>query len=101
MRTFGANNLATTPARDITIRDNIIVDTIGNTDGTETQYRPLFGMGLYIDFFSANVISEGNTVIGSTLDGILYQNSSGQIVDNTCFHNSQGTIDRGNVGLYL
>ncbi|NJP04259.1 MAG: hypothetical protein HC837_00825 [Chloroflexaceae bacterium] len=99
VRTFGRDSLAASNVHDITIRNNIIVDTIGNTDGTIEQYRPLFGMGLYIDNYSRDVTVSGNTIIGSTIDGILYQRSTGMITDNTLYNNNAGTMGRGQVNL--
>ena len=82
INTFGSN------VHDIQITNNIITDTIGNTDGTHPNFRALFGFGLYIDEYSANVTSSGNTVARSTGHGILYQNSTGNIQNNTLFDNA-------------
>jgi parallel beta-helix repeat protein len=100
VRTFGRNNLAETEVYSLTIRDNIIVNTIGNTDGANDTYKALFGMGLYIDNYSKDVRISGNTIISSTVDGILYQRSTGQITGNTLYQNNVGTMNRGQVGLY-
>ncbi len=48
-------------------------------------------MGLYIDHYARNVETRGNTVVNTTVSGILYQRSTGQIVDNTVFNASSGT----------
>ncbi|CAM2067299.1 putative pectate lyase C [Sulfidibacter corallicola] len=101
IRSFGQSPLSTSPARDLTIMNNIITDTIGNTDGTEDFFRPLFGIGLYIDFWSANVTISGNTVAGSTIDGIIFQNSSGSVTNNVLFNNNTGTMQRGQLFLAL
>jgi uncharacterized repeat protein (TIGR01451 family) len=82
INTFGSN------VHDIQITGNIITDTIGNTDGTHPDFRAQFGFGLYIDEHSANVNSSGNTVARSTGHGILYQNSTGSIQNNTLFDNA-------------
>jgi uncharacterized repeat protein (TIGR01451 family) len=87
----GAINTFGDYAHDIQILSNIITDTIGNTDGTHPDYRSLFGFGIYIDMNSANITSSGNTVARSTASGILYQNSTGNIQNNTLFDN---TIDQ-------
>lgn len=111
VRTFGNDNLATTPVYEIVFQGNIIRDTIGNTDGTIAQYRSLFGFGLYIDYGSRDVQTSGNTIIGSTAVGILYANSTGTIVDNVLYDNqtqvslgssSQITTFTGNIlyGVY-
>jgi hypothetical protein len=41
LRSFGGSSLASTAVRDLTVTNNIIVDTIGNTDGANPTYRPL------------------------------------------------------------
>ena len=56
-----------------------------------TPRAPPFGMGLYIDNYSRDVEVSGNTVISTTISGILYQRSTGQIVGNTVFNASSGT----------
>jgi uncharacterized repeat protein (TIGR01451 family) len=85
INTFGSN------VHDIQILSNIITDTIGNTDGAHPDFRALFGFGLYIDEHSANVTSSGNTIARSTGHGILYQNSTGNIQNNTLFNNATAT----------
>lgn len=99
IRTFGRNNLTETPVHSIIIRNNIILDTIGNTDGDNEKYKPLFGMGLYIDNYSRDVTATGNTIINSTINGILYQRSTGTVQNNTLYNNNSGTMGRGQVGL--
>ena len=84
----GAINTFGSTVHDIQILNNIILNTIGNTDGTQSGFRTLFGFGLYIDMNSASVTSSGNTIANSTADGILYQNSTGTIQNNTLFNNA-------------
>jgi hypothetical protein len=48
-------------------------------------------MGLYIDNYSRDVETRGNTVISTTVTGILYQRSTGQILDNTIYNAASGT----------
>jgi uncharacterized repeat protein (TIGR01451 family) len=92
INTFGSNNLSTTTAHDIQILDNIILYTIGNTDGTHPSFRALFGFGIYIDNGSRDIVADGNTVAFSTAHGILYQRSTGALLNNTLFNNSTGTL---------
>jgi parallel beta-helix repeat protein len=87
VRTFGSTSLALTPVHDLVFRQNIIADTTGNTDGCATDYQSLFGFGFYIDHYSRDVTIEENRVISSTVHGILYQNSTGQINGNTLYNN--------------
>jgi hypothetical protein len=91
--TFGyGGSLNDTSVTNTQINGNIIVDVMGNTDGTANTYRPLFGMGITLDHFSANTQVGGNTVIRATLHGILFQDSTGVATDNTLFRNSSGTM---------
>jgi len=90
VRTFGDGDLASTPVYNVHLIDNIIVDIPGNVDGCPPS-RAAFGMGLYIDNYSREVETRGNTVINTTVDGILYQQSTGQITGNTVYNASSGT----------
>jgi hypothetical protein len=92
VNTFGGSSLATSPVHDITISNNIIQDTIGNTDGTHPNFRPLFAFGLYIDQNSRAVTANGNTILRSTVHGILYQNSSGAVTNNVMVDNVSGSM---------
>lgn len=99
IRTFGSGNLSSTSVYNLAIRNNIVVNTSGNTDGANTTYKALFGFGLYIDHYSKNVEISGNTVISSTVHGVLYQDSTGQMTNNTLYANNLGTLSGGQVNL--
>jgi hypothetical protein len=90
VRVFGDTSLAATNVYNIHLIGNIIVDIPGNVDGCEAS-RAAFGMGLYIDNFSKNVEARDNTVISTTVSGILYQQSSGTVTGNTVYNASSGT----------
>jgi hypothetical protein len=90
VRVFGETSLAATTVYNVHLLNNVIVDIPGNVDGCEAS-RAAFGMGLYIDNYSRDVETRGNTVISTTISGILYQRSTGQIVGNTVFNASSGT----------
>jgi uncharacterized repeat protein (TIGR01451 family) len=98
VRTFGSGDLSTTQVYDISIVNNIIVDIPGNVDGCHAS-RPAFGMGLYIDHYSRDVEVRNNTVISTTITGILYQRSTGQIVENTVYNASLGAAYSGHISL--
>jgi hypothetical protein len=98
VRTFGDTSLAATTVYNLHLIDNIIVDIPGNVDGCHAS-RAAFGMGLYIDNYSRDVETRGNTIISTTISGILYQRSSGQIVGNTVFNASTGTEYRSHIDL--
>ncbi|MBI5563740.1 MAG: right-handed parallel beta-helix repeat-containing protein [Chloroflexi bacterium] len=89
VRTFGSTSLAATTVYNVHLIDNLIVDIPGNVEGCHPS-RAAFGMGLYIDHYSRDVETRGNTVISTTITGILYQRSTGQIVGNTVFDASTG-----------
>ena len=97
VRTFGRTSLAATDVHDVTIRNNIILDTLGNTDGDSEAFKPLFGFGVYIDNYSRDMDVTGNTVINSTVAGILFQQSTGRIQGNTLYNNSSGTMYTGQI----
>jgi hypothetical protein len=90
VRVFGDSSLSTTGVYDIHLINNIIIDIPGNVDGCEAS-RAAFGMGLYIDNFSRDVEARNNTVISTTVSGILYQRSSGTVTGNTIYNASSGT----------
>ena len=89
VRTFGTGSLGSSPVHDLLFEKNIIIDTLGNTDGCHSDYQALLGFGFYIDHYSRDVALTGNTVIGSSVHGVLYQNSSGSIINNTLYDNSR------------
>jgi len=98
VRVFGSDNLAATTVYNIRLIDNVIVDIPGNVDGCHVSRRA-FGMGLYIDNYSRDVEVRGNTVVSTTITGILYQRSTGQIVNNTVFNASTGTEYSAHISL--
>jgi parallel beta-helix repeat protein len=97
---YGSGSFANTNAHDITIQSNIVISATGNTDGAKPDFQPLFGVGIYIDNAADNITVAENTVIGSTIDGILIQNSRGSVTGNTVYNNNFGTMSRGQIGLY-
>jgi hypothetical protein len=90
VRVFGSGSLATTTVHDVNLLQNIVVDIPGNVDGCPPS-RVAFGLGLYVDNYSRNVVTSGNTVMSTTVTGILYQHSTGQITGNTVYNASTGT----------
>jgi hypothetical protein len=98
VRTFGGDDLASTGVYNIQLSNNVIVDIPGNVDGCEAS-RAAFGMGLYIDHYSRDVVASGNTIISTTVSGIVYQRSTGQITGNTVFNASAGTEYSGQIDL--
>ncbi len=97
IRTYGGGDFASTGVRNITIRNNIIVDTLGNTDGNHPTFDPLFGFGIYIDHYSDNISVSGNTVVNSTAAGVLMQNSRGSVTGSVLHNNDRGNLASGQV----
>ncbi|MBI4927873.1 MAG: right-handed parallel beta-helix repeat-containing protein, partial [Anaerolineae bacterium] len=87
INTYGNDSLDNSNVHDIQILNNLILNTIGNTDGTASNFRTLFGFGIYLDHYSRNITVRGNTVAYSTATGILYQDASGVIENNISFQN--------------
>ncbi len=74
---------------DAIIAENIIIDSIGNTDGCRYDYKlPLFGFGINFEHYSRNMKVTGNTIINSNAAGILFWwRSTGTIAGNTLYGN--------------
>ncbi len=89
VRTFGRDNLNSSAVHDLTFHENIIINPIGNTDGCHSNFDALFGFGFYIDHYSREITLSGNTVISSTVHGILFQNSTGVVTGNTLYNNGR------------
>lgn len=87
VRTFGRDSLGESAVHDLIFTGNILLDTTGNTDGCKSNFDALFGFGFYIDNYSRSITLSGNTVINSTAHGILFQNSTGSISNNTLYNN--------------
>jgi hypothetical protein len=98
VRTFGSDSLSATDVYNVRLLDNIIVDIPGNVDGCHSS-RAAFGMGLYVDYYSRDVEARGNTIISTTITGINYQRSTGQIVDNIVYNASYGTEYAAHISL--
>jgi len=99
VRTFGGSSLADTAVYNLVFRQNLIINTPGNTDGANSTYKAPFGFGFYIDHYSRNIELTGNTVISSTVHGALYQDSTGQMSGNTLYANNLGTMSGGQVDI--
>ncbi|MBN2002659.1 MAG: right-handed parallel beta-helix repeat-containing protein, partial [Anaerolineae bacterium] len=99
IRTFGRDSLGDTPVYLVAFWYNMIIETIGNTDGCHETYKPLFGFGFYIDNYSRDVTIGMNTVVSATAAGILYQRSTGTVSHNVLYNNGAGTTGSSQVAL--
>lgn len=91
IRTFGSGSFGSTGVYDNVIQENIVLDTLGNTDGVADPLQDQWGLGIYVDRYSDRIDVIGNTVVGSSCFGIGFDKSRGTVVDNTLYHNSTGT----------
>ena len=87
IRVYGRNDLATTPTHDVTVRRNIVRDTLGNVDGVHPYFETLFGFGIYVDNWVRDALVEDNTVTGSTWVGLMFQLATGTAQNNTLYDN--------------
>jgi hypothetical protein len=99
IRTYGGPDFASTKAENISIIGNIITDTIGNTDGNQSSFDPLFGFGLYIDNWSDDLTITDNTILNSTASGLLLQNSNARLERNTLYNNGTGVSYYGQISI--
>ncbi len=101
IRTFGTTNLSSTEVHDIDIFDNIIMNIIGNTDGTNNTYKPLYGKGIYIDHFSRNINVLRNTIFNTTIAAISFSKSTGKIEHNIAYDcSNNGQMFSSIMGVY-
>ena len=77
-----------------TIAKNIIIDSIGTTEGIDTRYgQGTSAFGIYLDHLSSNCIVEDNTVVNATKAGIYLQNINYVTVrNNTVFDSGKASL---------
>ncbi|MBI5534768.1 MAG: right-handed parallel beta-helix repeat-containing protein [Deltaproteobacteria bacterium] len=92
VRLFGGDSLSSTAVHDVTLTDNVLSDIRGVTEGDATAFEEEFGFGLYIDHNSRDIVASGNTVARVTGAGILLQDSTGTLQDNTVFAAVRGHV---------
>lgn len=97
IRGYGLSSLEQTSVYDVVVDRNIVVDTIGNTDGCSSAFSSLFGFGIYFDHYSRDIAVTGNTVLRSSAGGILFWwRSTGTITGNTAYANAYEEAGGGN-----
>ena len=68
------------------IKNNIVLNTIGSIDGTNSKDN--MGFGIYLDSYSSDFTVEGNTVAGCGGPGGVFSNLDNNVIrDNTFFNN--------------
>ena len=88
VRTFGNGSLATSEVSGVIVRSNLVFDTVGESRGCRSDFATPFGFGLYFDNFSRDLTVQDNVISGSTIVGLLFQNSSGTASGNLLYANS-------------
>jgi hypothetical protein len=86
IRPFGDLSKSPNPVRDMLIEGNLILDTLGATEGTIAKYRPLFAFGINADYGS-NITMRNNIVARTSSLGLLYKESSGAATGNLLYDN--------------
>lgn len=92
VRAFGSGDLSSTAVHTLSFEENLILNTLGNTDGCIETYDPLFGFGFYIDHYARDVTLRDNSVISATAAGVLYQNATGSVTGNVLYNNARGSM---------
>ena len=91
IRTFGRDNLASSPVHDVLISDVIVRDILATTAGCHPSYRYPLGFGFYVDHYSREVDLERVTASGCRPTGILYQDSTGDVTSSVVYGSTPGT----------
>ena len=80
----------TGPAVNRVISNNIVLNTLGNPNGSPTG---LYAEGIYLDEYTTNTTVTGNTIYGCKNSGIKLHYASNNIIkDNTVFNNTNYQI---------
>lgn len=87
---------------NIVLRRNIVLNSIGNTDGarryaatdTGIHYEIPFGMGVYIDGHGKGITLEENAAVNSSASGLIIQDSSDiTLIGNVAINNKSVQLD--------
>ncbi|MCI0344743.1 MAG: right-handed parallel beta-helix repeat-containing protein [Chloroflexi bacterium] len=95
VRLYDGNVFANTRAHDITVRENVILDPVGETGGVgppNVGYQ--WGFGINVDY-ADDVEVIGNTVRGATSYGVIFSFAQGTATDNVVWNNSTGASGAG------
>jgi hypothetical protein len=95
VRLYDGNIFANTRAHDITVRENVILDPVGETGGVgppNVGYQ--WGFGINVDY-ADDVDVIGNTVRGATSYGVIFSFAQGTATDNVVWNNSTGASGAG------
>lgn len=80
---------------------NIIINVIGNMDGTPYPDRPI-ARGIYLDVNSTNVTITGNTVANCSESGYMIHRANNNILENnTAFNNNNGMFFQNSSGSFI
>jgi hypothetical protein len=98
IRTYDGNNFAATRAHDITVRENVVLDSVGAFQGMPTGQNRPWGYGINIDY-ADDVEVTGNTIAGTAAYGLIFSFARGTATDNVLWDNSDGTSGVAHVRL--
>ncbi len=74
------------------IKNNIIIDAIGNNWGTDYEYSPwMYAEGIFLDSYTDNVAVDGNSVANCNV-GIKLFEAQGTVVKNNTIYNNAWQI---------
>ncbi len=89
IRTYDGNIFANSRAHDITVRENVVLDPVGEYHGMDPPRSRFWGYGINIDYSDAVEVT-GNTVAGATAYGLIFTFARGTASGNTLWDNTNG-----------
>lgn len=98
IRVYDGNDFATSRAHDITIRENVVLDSVGAFEGMPSGQNRPWGYGINIDY-ADDIEVTGNTIAGSTAYGLIFSFARGTATDNVLWDNTNGTSEVAHVRL--
>ena len=98
IRIYDGNVFNDSRAHDITIRENVVLDSVGAFHGMPAGQNRPWGYGINIDY-ADDVEVTGNTIAGSAAYGLIFSFARGTATDNVLWDNSDGTSGVAHVRL--
>lgn len=89
IRTYDGNVFNNSRAHDITVRENVVLDPVGEYHGMDPARSRFWGYGINIDYSDAVEVT-GNTVAGATAYGLIFTFARGTATGNTLWDNTNG-----------
>jgi hypothetical protein len=89
IRTYDGNNFPSSRSHDLTVRENVVLDSVGEYHGMDPPRSRAWGYGINIDYSDAVEVT-GNTVAGATAYGLIFTFARGTATGNTLWDNTNG-----------